>query len=180
MGVEWKKKESSMKKVWIFLMVTVMGTVAVAVALAQTASASKPDFSGSWKLNLVKSEFGQVPQPTSETNVVTQTGDDFSLAVTQANEMGTVNYLISFKAGGTETPVAKDAFPANADFKILSSKAEWQGNVLVLTQKATYQNGAVDVLARFMLSDDGKVLTKLTNYATDQGEFDTRTIYEKI
>jgi hypothetical protein len=146
---------------------------------AQTASAAKPDFTGNWKLNVAKSDYGQVPPPTMETNVVTQTGDDFKVLVTQAGSVGDQNYTLSFKAGGDVAPMAGDAFPANSEFSILSSKAEWAGRVLVMTQKAKYQGGPVDISSRWTLSDDGKVITKITSFSLDQGNFVTTTVFEK-
>jgi hypothetical protein len=155
----------------------VMG--AMVGAQAQTAPAAKPDFTGNWKLNVAKSDFGPVPQPTSETDAVTQTGDDFKVAVVQVGAVGDQNYTLSLKVGGDMAPVAADAFPANAEFRLVSSKAEWAGRVLVVTQKATYQGGPVDISTRWTLSDDGKMITKTTAYSLDQGSFVTTTVFEK-
>lgn len=146
---------------------------------AQTAPAAKPDFSGSWKLNVGKSDFGQVPPPSSETDVVAQTGDDFKVAVTQSGQVGDQNYRLTFEAGGVESPVADNSFAANSEFKIVSSKAEWVGATLVLTHKAIYQGGALDISTRWTLSDDGKVMTKITSYSLNEGNFVTTTIFEK-
>ncbi len=164
-----------MKKLLASLLM--MGTMAG--IQAQTAPAAKPDFTGSWKLNVTKSDYGQVPQPSSETNVVTQTGDDFKVTVTQAGAVGDQNYTVSFKAGGDGVQMPDDAFPANAEFRLVSSKAEWAGLALVVTQKATYQGGPVDITSRWTLSDDGKVMTKLTTFSLDQGVFTTTTVFEK-
>ena len=155
-------------------------TGATATLQAQTAPAAKPDFSGSWKLNVGKSDYGQVPPPTSETNLVTQTEDNFKVAVTQSGQVGDQNYTLAFKAGGAETTMAADAFAANSEFRILSSKAEWAGTVLVVEQKAMYQGGPLAISARWSLSDDGKVITKITSFSLSQGDFSTTTVYEKI
>ena len=152
---------------------------AMAGAQAQTAPAAKPDFTGNWKLNVAKSDFGPVPQPTSETDVVTQTGDAFKVAIVQLGAVGDQNYTLNLKVGGDMTPVAADAFPPTAGFRLVSSKAEWAGRVLVVTQKATYQGGPVDISTRWTLSDDGKVITKTTAYSLDQGNFVTTTVFEK-
>lgn len=146
---------------------------------AQTAPAAKPDFTGNWKLNVGKSDYGQVPPPTSETNIVTQTEDDFKVALTQTGQVGDQNYTLTFKVGGAETPMAADAFAANSEFRILSSKAEWKGPVLVITQKAMYQGGPLEISSRWSLSDDGKVITKITSFSLSQGDYSTTTVYEK-
>jgi hypothetical protein len=154
-------------------------TGATATFQAQTAPAAKPDFSGNWKLNVAKSDFGQVPPPSSETNVVTQTQDDFKVAITQAGQVGDQNYTLTFKVGGAETPMAAEAFAANSEFRILSSKAEWKGPLLIVTQKAMYQGGPLEISSRWSLSDDGKVITKITSFSLSQGDYTTTTVYEK-
>ena len=177
-----------MKRLMILtLAVGSMAVVSMPVALvaatpaAQAAAATaKPDFTGSWKLDLGKSVYGPVPSPNAETNVITQTGDDFKLVTTQEGGTGTLTYTINFTAGAPESQVPKDAFPANSDLTILTTKGDWSGAVLVIVQKASYQGMAVAISQRFTLSDDGKELTKITNYSTDQGDFDTKTVYEKL
>jgi hypothetical protein len=154
-------------------------TGATATFQAQTAPAAKPDFSGSWKLNVGKSDYGQVPPPASETNIVTQTEDDFKVAVTQTGQVGDQNYTLTFKAGGADSPMAADAFAANSEFRVLSSKAEWVDRVLVVTQKAMYQGGPLEISSRWSLSDDGKVITKITGFSLSQGNYSTTTVSEK-
>ena len=169
-----------MKKMFamVLLIGSAVGTWGQAGA-AGAAPATKPDFTGTWKLNLTKSDFGQVPPPAIESNVIAQTGDAFKLAVTQANDAGTQDYPIMFKTGAEESFVAKDVFPASAQFTITSSKAEWQGKALLVTQKATYQSGGLSISARWTLSDAGKLLTKVTSYSLDMGNFTTTAVYEK-
>jgi hypothetical protein len=142
---------------------------AVALGQAQTGPAEKPDFSGSWKLNVSKSEFGQVPPPSSETDVVMQMGDDFNVVVKQTDQVGDQNYTLTFKAGGAESPMSESSFAAGSEFKIVNSKAEWAGATLVLTHKAIYQGGPLDISTRWTLSDNGKVMTKITSYTLSQG-----------
>ena len=166
-----------MKK--LFALMLLAGSAVGVWGQAAAAPVAKPDFTGTWKMSMAKSDFGQVPPPSSEINVIAQTGDDVKLAVTQANDMGTQDYTLTFKAGGPESVVAKDVFPASAQFTIISSKAEWQGKVLLLAQKATYQSGGLSISTRWTLSDDGKLLTKVTSYSLDLGNFTTTTVYEK-
>jgi hypothetical protein len=51
--------------------------------------------------------------------------------------------------------------------------------MLVLTHKATYQGGPLDISTRWTLSDNGKIMTKITSYTLNQGDFVTTTVYEK-
>ena len=60
------------------LAVVVMLAGFVGAGVAQTA---KPNFAGTWKLNLAKSDLGQMA-PTSETNTISQTADTVTVATT--------------------------------------------------------------------------------------------------
>ena len=107
----------------------VFATVA-ALGVAQTAPQAKPNLSGTWKLNLQKSDLGQMA-PDSETYTVTQTAGEIKIAIATAGQFA-LNYTFSAKLDGTDTPIAADAFPADSPFKIVTSKAEWKDNLLAL------------------------------------------------
>ncbi|HTD96828.1 MAG TPA: hypothetical protein VK627_07850 [Edaphobacter sp.] len=148
-------------------------------AAAPSADSSKPIFTGTWKLNVTKSEFGQVPPPSSETDIFTQTGNDLKIATTSDGQRGKEVYTIPFTIGGEESLTPKDTFPSAAEFKILSTKGEWQDTTLIVDQKMTYQGSPGTVHSTFTLSPDGKTITRATHYSLDLGEFDTRTFYDK-
>jgi hypothetical protein len=147
------------------------------IGLAQTAATAKPNFAGTWKLNLQKSDLGQMA-PESETYTVTQTADEIKVAIATAGQFA-MNYTFATKLDGTDTPIAADAFPADSPFRILTSKAEWQGNSLVITQTSSFQDTKGSLVSTFTLSEDGKVLTRATHIKFDQGEFDSKSVYDK-
>jgi hypothetical protein len=148
-----------------------------ALAIAQSPAAAKPNFAGTWKLNLQKSDLGQMA-PDSETYTVTQTPDEVKITIATAGQFST-NYTFAAKLDGTDTPIAADAFPADSPFRILTSKAEWQGNSLVITQTTSFQDSKGTLVSTYTLSDDGKVLTRATHIKFDQGEFDSKSVYDK-
>jgi hypothetical protein len=158
------------------LAVVVMLAGFVGAGVAQTA---KPNFAGTWKLNLAKSDLGQMA-PTSETNTISQTADTVTVAIVSDREQGKMTYSFPVKLDGTDTPVPADAFPADSMFKLLSSKAEWVGGSLVITQTTTFQDTKGTLKSTFTLSDDGKTLTKATHIKFDQGEFDSKSVYDKV
>lgn len=45
-----------------------------------TAPAVQPNLSGAWKLDIDKSDFGQVPPPNSECEIIQQTPDTLTIA----------------------------------------------------------------------------------------------------
>jgi methionine synthase II (cobalamin-independent) len=150
----------------------------VAVGIAQTAAQAKPNFAGTWKLNLQKSDLGQMA-PNSETYTVAQTDADVKVTVASDSQFGKFNYTFAAKLDGTETPLAADAFPADSPFRILTSKAEWQGNSLVITQTTSFQDSKGTLTSSYTISDDGKVLSKATHIVFDQGAFDSKSVYDK-
>jgi hypothetical protein len=145
----------------------------------KASTTARPNFAGTWKFNPDKSEYGQVPPPTMETDVFTQSGDDFKIAINSDGDRGKEVYTLPFTAGGPESPTPKDAFPESAEFKILSVKGEWRKDTLVLLEKITYQGGPGTIMVICSLSPDGKQLTKLSHISLDLGEFDTKAVLDK-
>ena len=160
-----------------FAIALVFATLA-AVGIAQTAGQAKPNFAGTWKLNLQKSDLGQMA-PDSETYTVAQTDTEVKVTIASESQFGKMNYTFAAKLDGTDTPLAADAFPAESPFRILTSKAEWQGSALVITQTTSFQDAKGTLKSTYTLSDDGKVLTKATHVTFDQGDFDSKSVYDK-
>jgi hypothetical protein len=161
-----------------------MGWLAMLLALAvcgfaQGKAGAKSNLSGQWKLNVAASEFGDVPPPTRQTEVVTQAGDEFAIVITMEREEMKQNYTLRFQAGGAEMPLAKGSFPDDAPFRILGVKGEWQGGVLVVTERVSFQGSEGFITVKYALSGDGKELRKTSHVAMDAGTFDTKTVYDK-
>jgi hypothetical protein len=150
-----------------------------AVPVPAPVATVKPDLSGTWKLDLTKSDFDQVPPPADETVVFTRTGPAFTIATTSDNERGKEVYTLPFTVDGTDTPTPKGIFADTATLQYLSTKGEWQGASLVLTQKIMYQGAPGSLKSTFTLSADGKTLARAMHISVDQGEFDTNSIFEK-
>ena len=120
-----------------------------------------------------------MPPPISGIDVFTETGNDLKIATTSDNERGKEIYALPMTIGGDATPTPKDTFPDTAQFRILSSKAAWQGATLVVDQMMDYQGSVGTIHSTYTLSPDGKLLTKLTHISLDLGEFDTKTLFDK-
>jgi hypothetical protein len=145
---------------------------------ASTAAVS-PNLAGTWNLNLSKSDYDQVPAPSSEILTFTQTGSAFTVATASDNERGKEVYTLPFTTDGTETPTPKGTFSDTATLQYLSTKAEWKGASLVVTQKILYEAAPGTLKSTFTLSADGKTLTRAMHISVDQGEFDTAAVFEK-
>jgi hypothetical protein len=167
-----------MKKILAILFLL---STALATGYAQTlpVKEDRPNLSGMWTLDIAKSDFGQIPAPTSAHEEITQTGDTLKFALASETSYGGRNYAFSLVADGTEQLMPEGTFPTEAPFKVLSSTAEWHGSVLALSQKASFQGAPGTVRATYTLSPDGKVLTKLSHISMPMGDFDTRAIFDK-
>jgi hypothetical protein len=66
------------------LSITFLLTLTAFTVVAQ----QKTDFSGTWKLNIAKSDFGPLPAPASRTDVVTHKDNSLSDKVTQESAEG--------------------------------------------------------------------------------------------
>lgn len=143
------------------------------------AITTHPDFTGTWNLNLAKSDFDQIPPPARETLVLIQTDSHLTVAVTSDSDRSKENYTLAFPTDGTDTPTPKDTIPTTAELQILSSKGEWKGASFVFTEKITYQGNPGTLTSTFTLSPDGKILTRVMHISVDQGDFDTTSVFEK-
>ena len=147
-------------------------------APAPAATAAKPDFNGTWKVNLAKSQYSPAPAPSSETTTLTLAGDDLTIAFDSNDENGKQHFTHTLKMGGPEvtfTPAGSSQSP----LVILSSKAEWKDNSIMVTDKISFQGGGGWLVSVYTLSPDGKTLTKAFTATIDQGTFDMTAVYDK-
>ena len=145
----------------------------LAVLLGAAAFAqSQPNFSGTWKVNVGKSDFGMLPPPESRLDVLEHTGDTMKDQVSAVNQQGKQDYTLTFKTDGSET-VNKIA---DREMKIT---AKWDGPALAVTMKLNVQGQDIDILAKWTLSADGATLTQNVHLASAMGETDQKVVYEK-
>ena len=158
----------------------VMAVGFVLVALVASAQ-GKTDFSGTWKLNVDKSDFGPVAGPAAQTDVIEQTGQAMRINVTAATGQGSLQYVMEFTADGREVTIPPDAPLAHpdADVVLQSIAAAWDGSSLVVHEKLTYQEAPVAGVSHYTLSPDGKVLTISSDYASEMGDASRTFIFEK-
>ncbi len=140
-----------------------------------------PDFSGTWKLNLSKSNPGDYG-PSARTEVVTQDGSKFTDKITSSSQMGDSDYTLTFTADGTKVTVAPDSPQANlGPLTMKDITVSWDGASLVLEMDLSFQQ-QVDLAAKYTysLSADGKTLTEANHISAGQaGDFDTTLVFDK-
>ncbi len=146
--------------------------MALVVALALPA-ADKPDFSGSWKLNSSRSDFGPMPPPDKWDMVVEHKDPSLKVKTTMANaQMGERNDEAEYATDGTE----KTNGPTTA-------AVTWEGALIVFktTRKVNMQGEQVEIKGeeKWSLSEDGKTLTVDAKLTAPMGEFQMKRVLDK-
>ena len=161
---------------------TFLALVAVAtLSFSAFGQTTKPDFSGTWKLDTAKSVFNEYIALDSRTDVITQDGDNFTEKVSSSGNQGNVNYTLTFIADGKSVDVPANSPGANQGVLTLEKiSAVWQDSLLVVSETLNYQ-GQVEFTtkATFSLSPDGKVLTIDSHADTQAGDIATKYVFNK-
>jgi len=148
--------------------------VLIIAALASFALADdKPNFSGDWKMNAAKSNFGPIPAPATYTRKVAHAEPMITIEDTQTGTAaGDQHDTRTYTTDGTEI-----TYQANgADVK---SGATWDGAALQINSKATIQGTDLVIKDKITLGDDGKTMTDAVHIAAPQGEIDLVVVFEK-
>lgn len=125
----------------------------LALPAAPVLAQSPPDFSGTWALDLARSNFGQLPTPESRVDVIQHTEPRLVIKRTTV-------------ANGTQSVVdityAVDGQPHQntAGGSPISSVLRWDGATLVVTSTVTTPQGDLEIVDRMSLSADGRTLTQ--------------------
>jgi hypothetical protein len=154
---------------------------ALAVLGCAAFAQDKPNFSGTWKLNVAKSDFGPVPGPTSQTVTIQQDGQTIKVHVSAEGEQGKQEFTLTYLTDGKEVTVSPDAPAAHPapEVTVQSISAAWEGAVLVVHQKLTYGTDPVTGVSRYTLSPDGKVLTINSDYTSEMGDATRTLVFDK-
>jgi len=146
--------------------------MALALILLALPALAKPNFSGDWKVNVSKSEFGQMPAPSSMTGKITHQDPSLKVAIKQSGERGEFEYEMSYSTDGKETT---NEIRDNT----MKSTAKWDGDVLVIDTKGSFGGNDVTIQDKMSLSADGKTLTLKRHFSSSMGEADQALILEK-
>jgi hypothetical protein len=138
------------------------------------AGGSHPDFSGTWNLDIPKSNFGQGQPPASEVDTITEEDNTMKVVTVQkGGMMGDMNTTETFTTDGQPS-----SWKGMGDSQV-NGTATWNGNELVVNAKTSFQGSDVTIKDSYALSADGKTLTRTTHVETGMGNFDTTSVYDK-
>ena len=147
-------------------------TFLIALPLVSVFAQQKPNFSGTWKLNVAKSDFGVLGGPESRTDVITHKEPSLSNSVTAEGAQGKQQYTLNYTTDGKEA--------ANKiGERDIKSTLKWVGSNLVISSKFVYNEMDVASEATWVLAPDGKTLTVNVHFSSSMGEADQKFVYEK-
>jgi hypothetical protein len=147
-------------------------TATIVLLAASVAASAKPNLSGDWKLNTSKSDFGQMPPPSSMTQKITHEDPNLQLQVKQSGEMGDFEFETKYTTDGKECTNTIRDNPA-------TSIVKWDGDALVFDTKGKFGDNDFTMKDKWTVSEDGKVLTIERHFSSSFGEGDQKLVLEK-
>jgi hypothetical protein len=149
-----------------------LGIVAFWALAAALPLLAAPNFAGEWKLNLSKSDFGEMPAPGSRVDKITHEGVNLAVVSKQSREQGDFTSESKYTTDGKECTNEMFGNPFKSTLK-------WDGETLVINTKGAFQDNEFIVVSKWTLSTDGKVLTINQHFSSSMGEGDSKLVLDK-
>jgi hypothetical protein len=151
-----------------------LAAVVVALALPGAASAQgRPDFTGTWTLDLAKSNMGAPAGSAAAARPVVLVITQTATVMTVERRAGDRSDSATLKLDGTESV---NKTPSGADVK---TTAKWVGATLVTHAKMTVGDSSTESTDVRSLSADGRVMTIETTQKMGGREIKRSLVYNK-
>ncbi|MGC9945206.1 MAG: hypothetical protein ABSF64_02315 [Bryobacteraceae bacterium] len=150
----------------------VLAVALLAAAFGLLQAQAKPNFSGSWKLNTAKSDFGAMPAPDTRNDKIVHADPGLTDSFTQSGPRGELAAEMKYSTDGKETT---NSLRGNQ----IVSIAKWEGDELVIAAKTSMQGADITFTDRWSLSADGNTLTIQRHAVSPLGETDQKILLEK-
>ena len=144
----------------------------LALALGLVQAQAKTNFSGTWKANAGKSDFGPMPPPDSIVEKIAHADPSLKVNIAQIGGPGDMNYDLVYTTDG------KECVNHMGDNEIKST-LKWEGDDLVADSKGSFDGNDFTAKDRWSLSDGGKTMTVQRHISTAGGDFDMKLVFEK-
>ncbi|GAC1701937.1 MAG: hypothetical protein NVS9B4_06170 [Candidatus Acidiferrum sp.] len=138
------------------------------------AASGSGGFSGTWKLNVAKSDFGQRTPPASRTDIIEDNGSTVKInSHVTGGPSGDQSTSTTLMTDGKESTVSTFG---GREGKATTTR---QGKTLVVTTKATFQENEILINDTWALGEDGKTLKIASHIKSPRGEFDRSLFFDK-
>lgn len=145
-----------------------IAAVAFASILLAGRAQAAGNFTGVWKLNLSKSDYGPVPQPEAMTRTINHNDPSLQISTYQKGAQGEVTTELKYTTDGKTT-----------ENKGSKGSAKWDGDKLVIDSVRDLQGNEIKFHEVWGLSADGKIMTINNHLTAPQGEFDITLVFDK-
>jgi hypothetical protein len=164
-----------MRKVSSALLLTLLA-VAPAVARAQaTATAAHPDYTGTWVLDTVKSDKGQMI-PSKMTLKIAQTPAGLTVDRAQTTQNGETTSSMKYALDGS---ASKNTLTFGGNSVDVSSVVSWQGTSQVITSDMKFGDNDAHSVETWSLADGGKTLNINRKISVQGQEFASNLVLVK-
>lgn len=144
----------------------------LALFLACAAALAAADFSGSWSLDLPKSDFGRANPPQALSMTVRQTAAALAVESTLTDARGASTSRYTLDLTGKE---AKNLMRGNE----VVSTSSWRGETLHVKARTSVQGTEIKTVDQWQLDPAGRTLTVYRTASTPQGDIEQRFVYVK-
>ena len=156
----------------LIFMTAVVGLGLLAAGRDSRANeANKPDFTGTWELNVNKSRFGSMPKPSRMTLEASRKGDVLhSVQTSYDAQAGGPNAVEGeWYLDGQERPIGTDG-------KMIGL-SRWEANTLVSMRRSA--DNSMKETIRLTMSGDGKTATEEIVTKSPNGQNKAKLIWER-
>lgn len=140
--------------------------------LTALCAETKPNFSGTWKLNTLESDFGVLPAPASRTDVIEHSGASLKISIEQIGAQGTQSDVVYYVTDG------QDSMNKLGE-RDVKSKVFWQGDALVIASIVYLEDGQMASDSVWSLSEDGRTLTQKTRLKIAARDIEQKLVFER-
>jgi hypothetical protein len=135
-------------------------------------AADKPDFTGSWKINVAKSELGQMPPPEKFERTIEHKDPAMKLTTVQSMNGNERTSTVEYTINGQEQTVKTD----RGEAKVTPT---WKGSKLEVATRRDFQGNEMKTLEGWTLSADGKTLTVDFQISGPMGDMTVKFVFDK-
>ena len=151
--------------------------ILIVAALAAMASliafaADKPNFSGTWKINSAKSDFGPMPAPETFERTIDHKDPEMKIKTVQSVQGNERTSEIAYTIDGAPHNIKLGMGEAQVT-------AQWKGSSMEVSSKREIQGNEIKSIEVWSLSEDGKTLTTESTINAPQGEFKIKLVLDK-
>ena len=137
-----------------------------------TKPAAPPNFTGTWNVNIEKSNFGPSATPQSMVYKIDHREPSLKLTSTRVDQGAEDTVSLSLTTDGKESSniVRGDA---------VKSKVKWDGSALLIDSVTKVEGNNFALKDKWTLSGDGKTLTWVRRFVSPDGDAEANYVLEK-